>query len=118
MDATVQLDRVSAMLREVDAFAASRVSVTSALGALARGLPLNSVLQTCDFADGVGEAQVLTADPAAALAGLRNAPGFSAVTLNGTPVRVVKSSGALQQIKIRFRFNSPSPPTKLPGTTP
>jgi hypothetical protein len=99
-----QLDKVTAILRQAQAFSGSRTTVSTLLGELARLLPQQSAVIEFEWedAEGRGEVTVVTPDPTAVLAAVRRLPGIGAVELAGSVSRQSVAGQDLQRVVIQF----------------
>jgi hypothetical protein len=98
----VELDLATRLLKDMNAFAASRSSTTRTLGELATALPDASAIVSLELADSTGQIIVLTANPPAVLAAIERLPGARAVEVVG-PLRSERvAAGEVQRVTVRW----------------
>jgi hypothetical protein len=100
--ALTQLDGVSGLLRDAQAFADARASASRLLGELTRVLPEGTALLSFDWTADRGEAVVLTPNAGATLAAMRRLPGVSAAELVGSVSNQSAGGRELQRVTVRF----------------
>jgi len=96
------LDRTSALLEEVHAFATTRPKVTIMLDALTRNLPQGSVVLNLDLTDTQWQIVVLSQSSAAVLVALGRLPGARSVELVGSVERQTVAGHEMQRITARW----------------
>jgi hypothetical protein len=114
--ALAQLRAVTRVLEATAAFAASRPSITTLLGHLARGLPAGSAVTSLDVNGDRVELVMLSSDPGTAVFVVRNIPDVRAAELVGPVQRGGEGhpDAVAQRLTLRFRIG---PPPGSSGTT-
>ncbi len=103
--ALAELDAVSGVLRDSQAFAETRTSVSQLLAEFTRLLPPGAAVQSFDWSGDRGEVVVLTANAGATLAALRRLPGVKSAELVGSVTNQTAGGRELQRVTIKFSMN-------------
>jgi hypothetical protein len=96
------LDRTSALLEEVHAFASARPNITTLLDDLTRNLPQGSVVLSLDLTDTQWQVVVLSQSSAAVLGALGRLPKARSVELVGSVERQTFAGHEMQRITARW----------------
>jgi hypothetical protein len=98
-----QLDRVTAILADVRAFADSRSSAARLLGDVARALPPGTVVNTFDLDGDRGQVVMLSREPTVAFTAIQRIPSLASVELVSPVTSQNGPAGEPQQVTVRFR---------------
>lgn len=99
-----QLQRITAVLEEVEAFAVSRPECTRMLAELARILPDQSAIVRIDIDGSEGNLSVMTPNSSAFVASLRSLPNLSSADVIGQVMRQNLGGREIERATIRFRI--------------
>jgi len=105
--ATLQLDRVTAILEEMRGLSEARSPTTPVLGLLARALPEGSVLVSLELGDDQGQIVAMTSNPAAVLGAVQRLPGARSVELVGPLRREAVTAREVQRVTVRWHRGRP-----------